>query len=52
MVPRGTGRQMRRDALMIYRFAGRKVAEQWAVEDWTTILREAAGYRPPWLGHG
>ena len=47
-----TGCRVRWDALMIYRFEDRKVVEQWAVEDWTAILQEVDGYRPPWLVHG
>jgi hypothetical protein len=30
----------------------RRVAEQWAVEDWTGIHQEVAAYRPSWLEHG
>lgn len=43
-----TGNPVRWDALMIYRFVDGKVAEQWAVEDWTAILQRVIGFRPPW----
>ncbi len=42
-----TGRLVRWDAIMIYRFEGEKIAEQWANEDWTAILRDVGYFSPP-----
>lgn len=42
-----TGRKIRWDAIMIYRMDDGKVAEQWAAEDWTAILRDIGAVDPP-----
>jgi len=42
-----TGRLVRWDAIMIYRFEGEKIAEQWANEDWTAVLRDVGYFSPP-----
>jgi predicted ester cyclase len=44
-----TGRRIRWDATMIYRMADGKVSEQWAAEDWASILHQMGVVRLPWL---
>jgi predicted ester cyclase len=43
-----TGRQVQWQAIMIYRFEGGLIAEQWAAEDWAAILRDLGVLTPPW----
>ncbi len=43
-----TGRHVKWDAIMIYRFDSGKVVEQWAAEDWTAILQSVGAVSPPW----
>jgi predicted ester cyclase len=42
-----SSKKVRWDATMIYRFKGDKIAEQWAAEDWTAILRDIGFVKPP-----
>ncbi len=42
-----TNKKIRWDATMIYRLEGGKIAEQWAAEDWTAILRDVGVFTPP-----
>jgi predicted ester cyclase len=42
-----SGKTARWTAVMIYRIADDRVAEQWAAEDWTAILRDLGIVRPP-----
>lgn len=42
-----TGHAVRWDAIMIYRFEGDRVAEQWANEDWSAILHAVGFVTPP-----
>jgi predicted ester cyclase len=44
----GTGHQIQWDAVMIYRFVGPMIVEQWAAEDWTAILQGVGAYHPQW----
>lgn len=46
-----TNRKTRWDATMIYRLENGKIAEQWAAEDWTAILRDVGVFTPP-FGNG
>ena len=47
-----TGRRVKWDAIMIYRFEGGRVVEQWAAEDWTAILQGVGAITPPWARGG
>lgn len=42
-----SGKTARWTAVMIYRIADGKVAEQWAAEDWTAILGDLEIVKPP-----
>ena len=44
-----TGREVRWDAVDIYRLSDGKIAEEWAADDFTAILYEVGAYKPPWL---
>jgi hypothetical protein len=37
-----------RQALMIYRFRGDKIAQQWAAEDWAALLGQVGYTTLPW----
>lgn len=44
-----TGRQMRWDAVDVYRLADGMIVEEWAADDLTSILFQVGAYTPPWL---
>jgi predicted ester cyclase len=40
---------VRWDAVDIYRLSDGKIAEEWAADDMTAVLRQAGVYTPPWV---
>ena len=44
-----TGRQVRWDAVDVYRLKAGKITEEWAADDLTAILHQVGAYTPPWL---
>jgi predicted ester cyclase len=42
-----TGRPVSWEVTVIFRIEGDRVAEQWAVEDWSALLRDIGFFTPP-----
>ncbi len=43
-----SGKPLRWQAVMIYKFRDGKVCQQWAAEDWAAILTQIGAIVPPW----
>jgi predicted ester cyclase len=44
-----TGRQLRWDAVDVYRVRDGKISEEWAADDLTAILNAVGAYKAPWI---
>ena len=44
-----TGRHVEWDAIDVYRLEDRKIAEEWAAEDFTALLHDTGTYTAPWI---
>jgi steroid delta-isomerase-like uncharacterized protein len=44
-----TGRHVAWDAIDVYRLEDRKIAEEWAAEDFTALLRDTGTYKALWI---
>ena len=44
-----SGLHVQWDAIDVYRLEDRKIAEEWAAEDFTALLRDTGTYKAPWI---
>ncbi|MGH9287226.1 MAG: ester cyclase [Acidimicrobiales bacterium] len=44
-----TGHHLEWDAIDVFRLENHKIAEEWAAEDFTAILRDTGTYKAPWI---
>jgi steroid delta-isomerase-like uncharacterized protein len=45
-----TGRQVRWNAIDIYRITDGRISEEWAADDTADIMYQLGAFKPPWLG--
>jgi predicted ester cyclase len=45
-----SGRQVRWNAVDVYRIADGRISEEWAADDVADIMRQLGAFNPPWLG--
>jgi predicted ester cyclase len=45
-----SGRQIRWNAVDIYRIADGRISEEWAADDAADIMYQLGAFNPPWLG--
>jgi steroid delta-isomerase-like uncharacterized protein len=45
-----SGRQVRWNAVDVYRIVDGRISEEWAADDVADIMRQLGAFNPPWLG--